>query len=89
MPDVYLVTELHLLEYHRARLEYLQEFEANKPTPFRKRRLLSFSDPTGYSDGSITSDMVTEVLLKFSERTRRRESSDYLRVLTGLSSAWY
>jgi len=80
------VTELHVLEYHRVVLEYLQEFEADKPTVFRKRRLIPFSeprDPTGYGDGSITDDLITEVLLEFSERTRKQESSDYLQGLTG------
>jgi hypothetical protein len=74
-------------------LDYLREFEANKPTFFKKQALVPFSNPkdqAGYSDKSITSDMITDIFLEFSERTRKQESHNYLQVLTGayLSPIW-
>lgn len=51
-----------------------------------KTPLRSFSKPNdigGYSDISITDDMVSDIYLKFSQSTRVEESNEHLRTLTG------
>lgn len=40
-------------------------------------------DPERYAAKPITNDMVTEVYVEFGERTRKAESDDYMRTLTG------
>jgi hypothetical protein len=88
------ITEMHLLEYRRRYLEYLQAFEARRETPFspavlkpfsapRNERGHSKSSPLGYDDKSISDEMITEVFVEFSARTRQAESEQYLRTLTG------
>jgi hypothetical protein len=87
-------TEMHLLEYRRRFLEYLQAFEARRETPFspailkpfsvpQNERAHSKSSPLGYDDKSISDEMITEVFVEFSARTRQAESEQYLRTLTG------
>ena len=48
-----LLTELHLLEYQQAMLEYLQEFQKKKTAIFQNVELTEFSspqDPLAYND---------------------------------------
>ncbi|PIL30720.1 hypothetical protein GSI_06888 [Ganoderma sinense ZZ0214-1] len=84
------VKQLHLLEYHRLRLEYLQHFEArSKQTAITRRpELRNFSVPqragknlNGYDGTSITDDMVADVYARFCEH-RQKESDEHLRTLT-------
>ena len=81
-----LLTELHLLEYQQAMLEYLQEFQKKKTAIFQNVELTEFSspqDPLAYNDKSITDDMITDVLLEYMKRTRKAESTNYLQTLSG------
>ncbi|KAJ6502910.1 hypothetical protein C8R47DRAFT_1251855 [Mycena vitilis] len=81
--------QLHLLEYKQRHLEYLRAFETRivpalggDPTP-----LESFSAPydqTEYNDKSITDDLITDVFLEFSNRTRIEECGKYLRTLVAI-----
>jgi hypothetical protein len=81
--------ELHLFEYHQTKLEYLQyfAFHAKKQQSTIVSPTLSrFSDPDkvdGYNDKSITDDLITDIYLGFSDQTRRTESQEYIRTLTG------
>jgi hypothetical protein len=55
-------------------------------SPLRIQPLMEFSGPydaDGYADNSISYEVVTELWLEFSERTRKVESEKYLRTLTG------
>ncbi len=83
--------ELHLLEYHRSKLEYLQFYEArSKQTAIMKKpELRNYSAPqwvgkelNGYDGTSITDDMVGDVYARFSE-ARKKECEEHLRTLTG------
>ncbi|GBE81445.1 hypothetical protein SCP_0311740 [Sparassis crispa] len=82
------IKQLHLLEYHKQRLSYLQSFKMRqeiKQSLVPAELLRSFSKPNsagGYSDQSITDDLVTDVYNKFSEKTRQTESEYYLRTLS-------
>ena len=81
-----LLTELHLLEYQQAMLEYLQEFQKKKTAIFQSVELTEFSspqDPLAYNDKSITDDMVMDILLKYTKRTCKAESTNYLQTLSG------
>lgn len=73
-------------------MAYLQSYERqfgeskDSVFPFLKAPLRSFSKPDdigGYSDTSITDDMISDIYLKFSQSTRVEESNDHLRTLTG------
>lgn len=80
-------TELHLVEYHTSKLEFLQAYEIRqKQTSLVGTKFKEFSgpwDPNGYNDKSITDDLITDIFIDFSERTRSGESQDYLKTLTG------
>ena len=81
-----IIAELHLLEYRQRMLEYLRSFEGAQNNPFKAVVLQQFSAPnstTGYNDKTISDDIITELYLEFSQRTRQEESSEYLRTLTG------
>jgi hypothetical protein len=81
-----LLAELHLLEYQQVALEYLQEFEKKKTAIFQKVELTEFTspqDPFGYNDKSISHDLITDILLEFTKRTRMFESANYLQTLHG------
>jgi hypothetical protein len=68
-------------------LEYLQFFERRRISPFQPVSLMAFSSPFDveqYADDSITDDLVTDLFLEFSERTRQIESEKYVRTLTGV-----
>lgn len=92
----YREPEFHLLEYRQRFLEYLEYyataynevsgsyFKAKSSVP-----LAQFSRPddeNAYGDSTITHDLITEVYLEFSHKTRGPESTKYLRTLTGKSS---
>jgi hypothetical protein len=80
--------ELHLLQYKKRMLEYLQVFGRKWVSPLRAQPLHKFSGPydtNGYAATSVTDDGITDVFLEFSERTRQKESEKYLRTLTGRS----
>ncbi|KAJ6533328.1 hypothetical protein DFH09DRAFT_1406865 [Mycena vulgaris] len=81
------IKQLHLLEYHQHSLEYLQAYQKAYATPgslpFSTTTLATCSPPNaaGYSDTSITDDMIRDVYMAFVERTRSEESDEYLRNL--------
>jgi hypothetical protein len=85
--DKDIKTELHLLEYHRTRLEFLHFFRIRKQqTSMVPVVLKKFSDPCkpdGYNDKPITDDLISDVYLAFSNQTRSSESQEYLRTLGG------
>jgi hypothetical protein len=67
-------------------LEYLRSFEGARQNPFKPLVLQQFSAPdstTGYNNKSISDDTITDVYLEFCERTRKGESSEYLKTITG------
>ena len=78
---------MHLLEYHLRRSEYLHAFEGQMTAmPLFRPTLQAYSDPIdseGYADTSITDDMISDVYLEFSHRTREAESTNYLQTLSG------
>jgi hypothetical protein len=79
--------ELHLLEHRKKMLEYLQIVKPRRISPFETVPVEPFSAPydaEGYADTSISDDMVTDVFLEFSSRTRKKESEKYLRSITGM-----
>ncbi|KAA1478099.1 hypothetical protein DENSPDRAFT_885629 [Dentipellis sp. KUC8613] len=88
------IKQLHLLEYNQMRYTYLRQYQVRlgqaKGTLLNAPRLEQFSKPgdndVGYNLTSITDDLITDVYLAFSEKTRKAESEDYLRTLTGQSS---
>ena len=68
-------------------LEYLQIAKPRRISPFETAPVEPFSAPYdagGYADTSISHDMVTDVFLEFSSRTRKNESEKYLRSITGM-----
>jgi hypothetical protein len=79
-------------------LEYLEAFrvqpKANTLTSYFTGRstssqtlLQAFSSPNdslGYADKSISDEMITEVFIDFTTRTRQRESAAYLKTLSGM-----
>jgi hypothetical protein len=91
-----MTVELHLLEYHEVYLEYLKGLESHPLlSHFQSTPLKPFSTPycaksgpepslRGYDDKSISGEMITEVFTEFSEKTRRAESDEYLRTLSGI-----
>ncbi len=90
----FMSIELHLLEYHRCRLEYLQYFETrSKQTALvlgkKKPELRNFSEPqhagkalNGYDGTSITDDLVSDVYAVWSKQ-RQKECDEHLQTLTG------
>jgi hypothetical protein len=79
---------MHLLEYHKTRLEYLRYYKARREivTVVPVAALKEFTNPSavgGYGDKPITDDLITDIYHEFSNRTRTVESEDYLRTLTG------
>ncbi|KAJ7124769.1 hypothetical protein C8R43DRAFT_1135450 [Mycena crocata] len=82
------IKQLHLLEYKQRHLEYLNAFRTRlvsglgatcKVQPFSAP-----NDPAGYNDKSITDDLIQDVFLEFSNRTRVNECGKYLRTLTAI-----
>ena len=91
---VNVMLELHLLEYHRQMLEYLDRMDEmlKRPRtvasffgadhkglqPFSK-----FNNPLGYNARCISADVITEVYFEFTARAREGESQSYMKSLTG------
>jgi hypothetical protein len=81
-------SELHLLDYHKKVLEYLNVFESLPDTRLVPLPLKSFLEPhdkLGFNSNSISDDTVTEVFLEFSEKTCNEESDEYTHTLTGMA----
>ncbi|KAJ7029100.1 hypothetical protein C8F04DRAFT_1188031 [Mycena alexandri] len=83
------IKQLHLLEYHEHQFEYLHAYHtlnmSSGSLGFALTSIEPFSAPSapaGYNDTSITDDMVREVYMSFAERTRSKESPEYLRNLS-------
>lgn len=85
--QIVFLAELHLLEHAQTNYEYLQYYGIRqRQAAYKSPALEKFSDPEeakGYANSSITDDLISDVFLAFSERTRQSESEDYLRTLTG------
>ncbi|KAF9025551.1 hypothetical protein BDZ89DRAFT_1135348 [Hymenopellis radicata] len=81
------VKQLHLLEFHRCRLEYARFYQMLRTEGvLGLPPLCEFSvpgDPTGYADESITDDLIGDIYKDFHQRTRRDESDEYTRTRTG------
>lgn len=79
--------ELHLLEYHKRKLEYLRYYETRKrANTLFSISLIPFSEPfkeDGYGDNPITDDRITSIFLSFNNETRRQESQEFLKTLIG------
>ncbi|KAI6009042.1 Septin-domain-containing protein [Pisolithus marmoratus] len=89
------IKQLHLLEYQRWKLEYLDQLQhqCSKPKTVaayfgRSNHLLTMFSPfvnlQGYAGRPITDEMVSEVYLSFVSKTRQQESESYLRTLTAV-----
>jgi hypothetical protein len=69
------------------KLEYLRAYMALKrQMSLIPAKLMEFSGPwdaNGYNDGCITDDLVTDIYVSFSDQTRKSESQELLRTLTG------
>lgn len=93
-----LISEFHLLEYKQRFLEYLEYYVAaqgkDSGSYFKAQTsipLTEFSPPNdvnGYGDSTITHDLIAEIYLEFSHKTRGPESTKYLQTLTG-KSPWH
>ncbi len=83
--------ELHLQEYFQRKFEYLdmyQRYHEKAASEVIKRDFaeLGFGLPEdieGYHMNVITHDLISDVYLEFTKKTRVRESENYLRTLTG------
>src|SRR6266576_1253348 len=81
-------SELHLLDYHKKVLEYLNVFKSLPDTRLVPFPLKSFSEPhdkEGFNSHSISDETITEVFLEFGEKTRNKESDEYTHTLTGMA----
>ncbi|KAK6984837.1 hypothetical protein R3P38DRAFT_2575379, partial [Favolaschia claudopus] len=85
------IKQLHLLEYKQRELEYLEAFRTRFIPSFNfgpaANPLQEFSAPhdtSGYNDESITDDLITDIFIEFSDRTRAVECSRYLRTLKAI-----
>ncbi|KAJ7601836.1 hypothetical protein DFH06DRAFT_1351920 [Mycena polygramma] len=81
--------QLHLLEYKQRHLECLRAFETRivpqlGPDPSPLESFSAPNDQTGYNDKSITDDLITDVFLDFSNRTRIEECGKYLCTLVAI-----
>ncbi|KAG1769928.1 hypothetical protein EV702DRAFT_1049495 [Suillus placidus] len=87
------IRQLHLLEYHRRKLSYLQAWKSRRTMRhgmdfFSPNPLRLFSDPydvNNYNDKPISNDVVSEVFQDFVSATWESESEEYLRTLSGVS----
>ena len=73
-------------------LEYLHSFEGARQNPFKPLVLQQFSAPDsmmGYNNRSISNDIITDLYLDFCQRTRKEESSEYLKTVTGDRSPFH
>jgi hypothetical protein len=76
---------MHLLEYHKTKLEYLRYYKARiKQVSLVTPVLEEFADPCKvYGDKPITDDLITDIYIDFCNQTRSEESQGYLRTLEG------
>ncbi|KAI1782077.1 hypothetical protein LXA43DRAFT_1069364 [Ganoderma leucocontextum] len=91
------VKQLHLLEYHKQHILYLQAFRARtQQMVFSKQTkpLVLYSKPLskkvaqqtgGYDNRSISDDLITMILLRFSNKTRIEESEEHMRTLSAVA----
>ncbi|TFY52964.1 hypothetical protein EVG20_g10326 [Dentipellis fragilis] len=80
------VKQLHLLEYQQCQLEYLRRYGSQRKVIFSKSRLEPFSPPgavDGFTDKSITDDLITHVYLEYIDRTRKEEAALIMKTLAG------
>ncbi|PIL36750.1 hypothetical protein GSI_00439 [Ganoderma sinense ZZ0214-1] len=88
--------ELHLLQYHKRRREYLLNFEARTkqqvwPGGGQDVKLRKFPEPRtgrhkeGYDNTSISDELITDIYLSWVRATRQGESEESLRTKTGTS----
>ncbi|KAE9405193.1 hypothetical protein BT96DRAFT_1015845 [Gymnopus androsaceus JB14] len=80
------IRQLHLLEFSKRILEYLVFFQLCPPQSLEPATLQMFSARSNeleYNDHSISDEIITAILLDFSERTRKEESSELMRSMTG------
>ncbi|KAJ7157998.1 hypothetical protein C8R43DRAFT_1180381 [Mycena crocata] len=83
------IKQFHLLEYKQRHLEYLNAFKTRLVPALGPKTciLQTFSTPddsNGYNDKSITDDLISDVFLLFSNRTRIAESTKYLQTLSAV-----
>ncbi|TFY74060.1 hypothetical protein EWM64_g9952, partial [Hericium alpestre] len=81
------IKQLHLLEYHQVVSEYLECYK-RRDCWYKPHILKEFSEPwdeKGYNGKSISGDLITDIILEDSYRTRQDESSEYLRTLKAKS----
>lgn len=107
MQQLNALIELHLFEYKRRMLEYLEAVSTYESSNSSDSRTLglghyfnhgaaggmtagsglqAFSEPDdqlGYDNKSISHEIITEVFVDFSTRTRQNESALYLKSLSG------
>ncbi|PIL34349.1 hypothetical protein GSI_03124 [Ganoderma sinense ZZ0214-1] len=90
------IKQLHLLEYHKQHLLYLQTYRARsqKTSLTKQKPLVPFSKPLtkkvgkqtgGYDNRSISDDLITKILLDFSNKTRIEESEAHMRTLSAVA----
>jgi hypothetical protein len=80
--------ELQLLENHKKCLEYLQFFQQRPDSPLTPLQLEVFVDQSVQRclRNTISGETITEIFTLFGSQTRKRESEQYLRMLTGVST---
>ncbi|PIL35895.1 hypothetical protein GSI_01555 [Ganoderma sinense ZZ0214-1] len=87
------IKQLHLLQYHKQRREYLASFEARakQKTWLAPAKLQKFPEPhtgrhqEGYDNTSISDELITDIYLNWSKATRQGESEESLRTKTALA----
>jgi hypothetical protein len=67
----------------KANNQLMNYFSGGKKTGQTLEMFSSAGDPLGYADKSISGEMITEVFLNVSARTRKGESEGYLKTLSG------
>ncbi|KAI1782658.1 hypothetical protein LXA43DRAFT_1103634 [Ganoderma leucocontextum] len=91
------IKQMHLLEYHKQQLLYLTNFETRwrqnalfKPV----KGLVRYSKPLtgkvkkhtgGYDNRSISDEMITDIFVRYCEKTRIQESEENVRSQTAMS----
>lgn len=85
MPLTYSL-ELYLLEKKKQELTYLQVFTQREPKKgeLKPIQLEDFvSAGAHFEDKPITDDAISDIYLESDRRTRKEESAEYMRTLTG------
>ena len=80
--------ELHLLDYYKKVLEYLNVSESLLDTQLVPLLLKSFLEPhdkLGFNSNSISNETITEVFLEFGEKTCNKELDEYTCTLTSMT----